>query len=170
MEKRLLSATRYSLRSGGTVTDWKSINPPKNYTDEELLYKGRQALAMRRVKQAKDNGTLVPATQCEVCDTIGPTVAHHWKGYSYPFQVWWVCRYCNANLHNHDGSWSIEYARRFILEKKTDLLSIFLAQLNGKYRECDVCGSYFKSFTGTVGFRENVFLCAYCSRDVFHPE
>jgi len=41
--------------------------------------------------------------------------AHHWRGYEYPLDVWWVCRSCNRKLsHRHDGSLTIEEAREVI--------------------------------------------------------
>ncbi len=149
-----------------TPEDWKRANPPKRYTDAELLHKGRQAVAMRRVKQAKDNGTLVPATECEVCGDTCTTVAHHWKGYDFPFHLWWVCHFCNANIPVHDGSWTIQDARKHIIHKKFEE-PLYYASLREKgSRECTVCGVWFKSFTGTIDFREDLFLCAYCSENI----
>ena len=41
--------------------------------------------------------------------------AHHWRGYEYHEDVWWICYSCNRKLHNvHDGSLDKDAARRFI--------------------------------------------------------
>lgn len=148
------------------MPDWKKINPPKTFTDEELLHKGRQNVAIRRVKQAKDNGTLVPATHCEVCGDPCTTVAHHYKGYSHPFSVWWVCRFCNANIPVHDGSWTVKDARSHVLYKKFERPLQIASANEHRIRECTVCGIDFSAYTGTVDFGENLFLCAYCSQNI----
>jgi len=86
-----------------------------------------------RVRIAIENGLLVRPAQCEVCgvtiEQIERThkdvwgylaslagepyrplsfpliVAHHWKGYAHPLDVWWVCQSCNRRLHGrHDGT------------------------------------------------------------------
>lgn len=97
---------------------WKKRNPPKSYTDADLLYKGKQKLAHIRVRQAIANGTIQKNQTCEVCGKYDVTVAHHYAGYDYPFSIWWVCRQCNANISVHDGSWTIEDARKFIQDKE----------------------------------------------------
>ena len=149
-----------------TAEDWKKTNPPKNYTDEEMLHKGRQTVAMRRVKQAKDNGTLIPPTECEICNKPCTPVAHHWKGYNYPFHLWWVCHSCNSNIPVHDGSWSIQDARQHIIHKKFELpLQYAFASQRG-YRTCDVCGLDFDSFSGTVDFLSDTYLCSLHSRNI----
>lgn len=90
---------------------WREVNPPKRYTDDELLQKGKQSLAMRRVQQAIANGTLKRLNRCQICDHEEKTVAHHYAGYDKPFSVWWICRTCNANLKAHDDSLTLEQAR-----------------------------------------------------------
>ena len=45
-------------------------------------------------------------------------VAHHWKGYEYPFDVWWICFSCNKQLHHrHDGSLTKEEARQLVSKR-----------------------------------------------------
>lgn len=42
-------------------------------------------------------------------------VPHHFRGYDFPLDVWWVCRSCNRRLVNkHDDSLTIEEARKYI--------------------------------------------------------
>jgi hypothetical protein len=48
---------------------------------------------------------------CAVCDVKCRTWGHHWRGYEYPLDVWWVCSSCNRLLDCHDGSVSLEEAR-----------------------------------------------------------
>ena len=79
-------------------------------------------------------GKLRRAERCQVCnvvtgeigsrewhtaDRFRRTVAHHWRGYEYKLDVWWVCYSCNRKLWNrHDGSLTLEQARVFV-ETKT---------------------------------------------------
>ena len=87
--------------------------------------------AHRLCREAVLRGQLVPPDHCEVCGVtrgqweargwikaLGRTFkvyGHHWKGYNYPLDVWWVCPPCNWKLRNrHDGSLSIEEARKMV--------------------------------------------------------
>jgi len=87
-----------------------------DFSKEELLYKGMQVVAMRRLKQALDNGTIKKEQVCLVCEKEGKTVAHHYKGYEHPFSVWWVCYKCNANIP-HDQEYTLEEVRELLQEK-----------------------------------------------------
>ena len=84
-------------------------------------------------REAIRDGKLVPLDKCEICGkqrwskvysfenavVIHP---HHYMGYDFPFNVWWICRSCNRKLINkHDGSFTIEEAREFIFGKKDEL-------------------------------------------------
>lgn len=91
---------------------------PKHYDSAELERLGKQSLALRRVSQAVRNGTIKPDDHCALCTYVGKTVAHHYRGYDYPFDVWWICRICNANLDVHDGSLNIQQARAYLFEKR----------------------------------------------------
>jgi len=142
---------------------WKEKNPPKDYTGEDLLKMGKQSLAMRRIGQAKRNGTVIQSPRCEVCDDECETVAHHWRGYDHPFDVWWVCRMCNANLPHHDGRWNIKQARAHILEQKFEKPLRIAITTEKKWFDCTVCDVHFKGGTGTVDYRNGLFLCAYCN-------
>lgn len=69
-------------------------------------------------KQAHDRvatevraGRMPQPGTCAVCDAKARTWGHHWRGYEYPLDVWWVCSSCNRLLTCHDGSVSLEEAR-----------------------------------------------------------
>ena len=39
-------------------------------------------------------------------------VGHHWRGYDYPLDVWWICCSCNRRLAGwHDGRLNKDEAR-----------------------------------------------------------
>lgn len=84
----------------------------------------KQAEAWQALASAISSGKLVPSEQCELCgakqthdhDAIR---GHHWHGYDYPLEVWWVCRTCNARLINrHDGSLTVEEAKLIVVKKE----------------------------------------------------
>lgn len=71
------------------------------------------------VSKAIRRGEMVPPSVCSVCgiDVVQyhlkydgsniphanpKIVAHHWRGYAYPLDIWWVCTSCNYHLP-HDG-------------------------------------------------------------------
>jgi hypothetical protein len=67
--------------------------------------------AHAKVREALKNGLLTKPDICELCGrdariilhtVFGPCeariVAHHWRGYDYPFEIWWICRSCNVKL------------------------------------------------------------------------
>ncbi len=77
--------------------------------------------ARAKVYEAVKVGKLVRPKVCELCGTdvdqpdllreaLGLTVyhrivAHHWRGYDYPLDIWWICARCNRRLIGlHDGS------------------------------------------------------------------
>ena len=91
-----------------------------------------QLHAHRLATVAIRNGKLIRPSNCELCGrsdklpkeeerfwirrsmkhTIG---AHHWRGYDYPLDVWWVCEQCNRKLgSSHDGSLTHEQARALV--------------------------------------------------------
>jgi hypothetical protein len=69
-------------------------------------------------------GRIVKPDQCQLCGTDGLLFGHHWRGYAFPLDVWWVCISCNTVLKVHDGSQSFESARRIVKtrpgKRKTD--------------------------------------------------
>lgn len=76
------------------------------------------------VHVAVKRGELVRPTACQLCgaqpgsavhrddDIPHPLIgAHHWRGYDYPLDVWWLCTPCNAAFKGrHDGSVTFEQA------------------------------------------------------------
>lgn len=36
--------------------------------------------------------------RCELCDRETKLVGHHWRGYDFPSDVWWICGMCNVAL------------------------------------------------------------------------
>jgi hypothetical protein len=80
-----------------------------------------QSSAMKFIERAINNGEMTRPEQCEVCTSVPISykahaiVAHHWNGYDDPLNIWWVCRSCNRFLaHKHDGSLSIEQAKKYV--------------------------------------------------------
>lgn len=69
------------------------------------------------VNNAVKDGKLIPLEICEVCGHAphgkrDALEAHHWRGYQYPLDVWWVCRRCNQKLTGiHDGSMTLDQAK-----------------------------------------------------------
>ena len=73
----------------------------------------------RKVHAAVESGELIKPKTCELCgcDPLAEEVkiwnpkpkrvglvAHHWKGYDHPLEVWWVCYPCNRWLiGQHNG-------------------------------------------------------------------
>jgi hypothetical protein len=69
-------------------------------------------------------GDLIRPDICELCGTsLDRIVGHHWRGYDYPFDVWWVCDSCNRLLKDHhDSSMTKEQARNFVLDHRVYLI------------------------------------------------
>lgn len=118
-------------------TDFKTS--PKQYTSEEFERMGKQALALRRISQALANGTISRAEKCALCGTVCKTVAHHHKGYDFPFDVWWICYKCNGNLRVHDGSMTMEQARAYLFAKK-DGWQNYYSNKSREIMDCVICG------------------------------
>jgi len=82
--------------------------------------------ARARTRYAIETGRLTRPEACELCG-VSPgkinkrcnarIVAHHWRGYKHPFDVWFICKACNAILKDyHDGSLNKEQARALVAE------------------------------------------------------
>lgn len=82
----------------------------------------KPASAQSAARVARRRGKIGPiVNQCETCDrkmeawpSRAPVVlvGHHWRGYDFPLEVWWVCRRCNVRLRGrHDGSLTLDQAR-----------------------------------------------------------
>ena len=60
--------------------------------------------------------------ECQICGRVGnmyvEVIAHHWRGYEYPLDVWWVCPSCHKKLRDngvdHSGKTTLEEAKRII--------------------------------------------------------
>lgn len=88
-------------------------------TAEPQLERRRLAkTAYAAVERAVLTGALVRASSCQLCGADGQIFAHHWKGYQYPLEVWWVCVSCNSILTVHDGTQTIEQAREEVAAKR----------------------------------------------------
>jgi hypothetical protein len=86
----------------------------------------KQSECQKDTRDLIRNGALIPQKKCEICgkyegtkqysfETPVKIFPHHYRGYDFPFDVWWVCRSCNRNLINkHDNSLTIETARAYI--------------------------------------------------------
>ena len=151
-------------------TDWRLINPVKDYTDEDFILEGKRTIAVRRVGQALRNGTLRRSDTCQVCGEKCKTVGHHYRGYDYPFDVWWICRKCNAKLP-HDGSMSLEVARSVIghnlyrLEaKSSDNWKRWLYWQDWSQKQtgaCGICGSLISLHVASLW--DDILICPYCN-------
>jgi len=76
----------------------------------------RQSQGQAKTRKHINDGELVPKTYCEICGREEGLnrknghkgiriVPHHYKGYEYTMDVWWICRACNLLLSNkHDHS------------------------------------------------------------------
>lgn len=103
----------------------------------------RAEAAHHAVRAAVEKGLLQRSATCELCGFNAPErrklrlkfglkwririEGHHWRGYEYPLDVWWVCSRCNHQLcGKHDGSLTKEQARciirPFSLEEETRML------------------------------------------------
>lgn len=70
-----------------------------------------QKQAWDRVASEVRAGRMVQPGACAVCDCKEKLWGHHWRGYEYPLDVWWVCSSCNRLLTVHDGTQTLEMAR-----------------------------------------------------------
>jgi hypothetical protein len=89
-------------------------------TKKEVQRKrGPQGKAQSAAEYAEKIGQIAkPCTACQVCDKTDQLVKHHWHGYNYKLDVWWVCHSCNKKLKFHDGSMTLEQARQWIKKLK----------------------------------------------------
>lgn len=110
--------------------------------------------ALRAVNYAIQKRQLVRPEICELCginpDELHPLhatriVAHHWRGYSFPLDIWFVCKSCNAILkYRHDGlltkTQAVEYVSQFSRwYEKPDYTKGYLSAL--EYHEAKKNGS-----------------------------
>ena len=144
--------------------NWKNRNSYKTFSEDDYLHFGKQSVAMRRLNQAVSNGTIKKKDICQTCGRKAKLVAHHWKGYDYPFDVWWVCRKCNANLTVHDGSIDLEHAKALL--NTIHLRKLFSRQYESVFT-CSVCGTHRN--IGRFMFNDGdngEFICQHCLQDM----
>lgn len=76
--------------------------------------------AMAVYQTALRNKIITRLGVCEICGSEEDSGCrakirgHHWKGYDYPVEVWWVCPTCNVYLDRHDGSLTINEAKSYV--------------------------------------------------------
>ena len=88
----------------------------KPYTEEDIL-RFRAWAEVAKMRHAFED-----APACQICGEQPtprkPLRGHHWRGYEYPRDVWWICQSCHKRLGNmgieHDGKVSLEEARRLL--------------------------------------------------------
>lgn len=80
-------------------------------------------IAISAVNSAIASGKMMRLDTCQICgDTPANTkrpaiVGHHWQGYDYPLDVWWICRPCNRFLSGekyHNGTFNLEQVRKVV--------------------------------------------------------
>lgn len=75
-----------------------------------------RSMLRREVKAGKIKRSAV----CELCGSPpvghgGAINGHHWRGYNYPLDVWWLCDRCNScRALTHDGTQTKEQALELI--------------------------------------------------------
>ena len=101
--------------------------------------RGNYHVAHRAITRAIKIGILIRKDHCEVCGLdreVEPhlrIVGHHWRGYDFPLDVWWVCSQCNNSLHNrHDGGITIEEARKLVSQREHLCKRCFLKSEAGR--------------------------------------
>lgn len=93
------------------------------------------------VAHAKNTGALISPAECDLCQVQVAALrlrlskpgreilhAHHWRGYSEPLDVWWVCPSCHKRLRDrhlaHDGTVSLtEVQAMWRAEQGTDTVA-----------------------------------------------
>jgi len=136
----------------------------KKYDDGDYLRRGRQAVATQRVSQAVRNGTIQKTDTCASCGATCEPVAHHYAGYDHPFDIWWVCRTCNAYLP-HNNELTLEQAKIFMSGIYADKARLELVTQGWEKGFCHVCGQAnpFKSMRSIYnGKHDAMALCLQC--------
>lgn len=76
--------------------------------------KGRKAIqskAQSAIQYEVRKGAIVKPKTCQTCGDERKLVAHHWRGYDHPLDVWWICHPCHKKFPKHDGSVTLERPR-----------------------------------------------------------
>lgn len=101
--------------------------------------RGNYKTAHQKLNRSIKSRKLIRKDYCEICGHNKETdphlriVGHHWKGYDFPLDVWWVCSQCNGLFHDlHDGSLTIEKAKEIALQRGHFCKRCFLASDAGR--------------------------------------
>ena len=99
-----------------------------------------QSKGQTATRQAIADGKLKPLDVCEICGAKRGTrhfsfekhvaiIPHHFKGYNFPLDVWWICRSCNRKLINkHDNSLTLSMARDYVLGDRIVIAGICIEE------------------------------------------
>lgn len=111
------------------------------------------------VCRAVKDGILFRPDTCELCQAKHNKLSgHHWRGYDYPYEVWWICERCNSFLRNkHDGSLTKYEAIIYIRDRKRQ---------NGEPDQDVKLVRRCQAFTN-FGERCQAFITSKDERDVF---
>ena len=86
-------------------------------TEKEKRRRKVQGSAHDSIEYAVKRGQVIKPDACQICGWTKNLVAHHYRGYDHPLDVWWVCRSCNKSLRAHDGSLTLEQAKDLIAQR-----------------------------------------------------
>lgn len=97
---------------------------------------------------------------------------HHHNGYDKPFDVWWVCRSCNANIphlddygRRHWANKSKKHAKKFVINKCFKKPLYYFLWRDKQDESCEICGCKGKGvemIARQLRYRETSLLCHYC--------
>jgi hypothetical protein len=77
-------------------------------------------VARDKLRKAIKSGKIEKPTSCQLCEHDDSLIfGHHWRGYAYPYDVWWICPSCNTyDFLRHDGTQTLEQARALVASSK----------------------------------------------------
>lgn len=82
----------------------------KNVSHWDASHPGE--VARDKLRKEVKAGRIVKPDFCQLCGHSGNLLGHHYRGYAYPLDVWWICHSCNTfPALRHDGTQTIEQAR-----------------------------------------------------------
>jgi hypothetical protein len=100
-----------AFKSAATVQGLSvSQGKPKNKSHWDKSHPGERARDKLR-KEVKA-GRITKPDYCQLCGHPANLLGHHWRGYAFPLDVWWICNSCNTHKQlTHDGSQTLEQMR-----------------------------------------------------------
>jgi hypothetical protein len=149
-------------------TNWRETNPYIDYSEDDFIYLGKQSVATRRLNQAVSNGTIKKGHKCVICGKTKGIVGHHYKGYDYPFDVWWICRRCNSILSNKSPESNLHNAKLIVFSKIFFQPERIHRKWGKQFAECEVCGVWDRR-NNMIIIEENggyMDLCTCCGEKV----